>query len=403
MIAVALSGGVDSTAAAILLHESGERLMGISMRLGDNLPDGVHLERAKTLCSKLGIAYHVIDLTRAFDSIRSYFCDAYLASLTPNPCAVCNRDMKFGLLFEEARTLGADTLATGHYVRRNASGDRCFLSRAAWKNSQEYFLGLLPQEVLWNATFPLADVSRPAAEDLVRGMGHDIRPQASSQDICFIRGDYVDFIREFSGHHSSMGRILDTHGRIVGSHRGALHYTIGQRKGLGMGFGHRVYVLDVNQVENTVTIGERSEWPHQGFFLDSVNYMKIASLQAPLETKVKVRYKQDPMNATIRLTGEGLWVDYPDLFAPGQLAVAYDQDGAILLAGFIRSPRPRGRATERTAWSLMRQDDNGHRFLISVHASKAQAQHALSALEGRHHKQMYWIEPAHTLKDPDTQ
>ena len=198
-------------------------------------------------------------------------------------------------------------------------------------------------------------------------------------------------------------RILDTHGRIVGSHRGALHYTIGQRKGLGMGFGHRVYVLDVNQVENTVTIGERSEWPHQGFFLDSVNYMKIASLQAPLETKVKVRYKQDPMNATIRLTGEGLWVDYPDLFAPGQLAVAYDQDGAILLAGFIRSPRPRGRATERTAWSLMRQDDNGHRFLISVHASKAQAQHALSALEGRHHKQMYWIEPAHTLKDPDTQ
>ena len=403
MIAVALSGGVDSTAAAILLHESGERLMGISMRLGDNLPDGVHLERAKTLCSKLGIAYHVIDLTRAFDSIRSYFCDAYLASLTPNPCAVCNRDMKFGLLFEEARTLGADTLATGHYVRRNASGDRCFLSRAAWKNSQEYFLGLLPQEVLWNATFPLADVSRPAAEDLVRGMGHDIRPQASSQDICFIQDDYVSFIQDITGRRAVPGHILDTRGRIVGNHRGSLHYTIGQRKGLGMGFGRRVYVLDVDRAENTVTIGERSEWPYQGFFIDAVNYMKLATLEAPLTVMVKVRYKQDPMSATIRPTMEGLWIDYPDLFAPGQLAVAYDTDGAVLLAGFIRSPRPKGDASERPAWSLMRQDDNGHRFLVSVHASRAQAQQALTALEAGHHKQVYWIEPAHARKDTDTQ
>jgi tRNA-specific 2-thiouridylase len=301
--------------------------------------------------------------------------------------------MKFGLLFEQARALGADTLATGHYVRRQTAEGRFFLSRAVWKNSQEYFLGLLPQEILRHATFPLSEVSRPAAEVLVRSLGFDIPRQASSQDICFIQGDYASFIKDFAGRQPTPGRILDTHGRTVGSHRGALHYTIGQRKGLGMGFGRRVYVLDVDQAENTVTIGERSEWPHHGFFLDDVNFMKLASLQAPLTVVVKVRYKQDPLSATIRPTREGLWVDYPDLFAPGQLAVAYDPDGAILLAGFIRAPRLRGPAAGRSAWNLMRQDDNGHRFPVSVHASKAEAQQALAVLEGRHHKQMYWIEP----------
>ncbi|MEN6473144.1 MAG: tRNA-specific 2-thiouridylase [Syntrophaceae bacterium] len=394
MIAVALSGGVDSAAAAILLHDRGEHLLGISMRLGDGLPDDVHLKRAEELCAKLKIAYHVIDLSQAFDSIRSYFCEAYRASLTPNPCAVCNRDMKFGLLFEQALSLGADTLATGHYVRREMHEDRCFLSRAVWKNSQEYFLGLLPQEVLRHTTFPLGDVTRPAAADLVRRLGFDIPSQPSSQDVCFIQDDYVSFIREFSGYRPTPGRILDMHGRTVGSHRGALHYTIGQRKGLGMGFGRRVYVLDVNGAANTVTIGDRSEWPHQGFFIDSVNYMKIAALETSSRVTVKVRYKQDPVNATIRPTADGLWVDYPDLFAPGQLAVAYDQGGAILLAGFIRALRPQGNADEHPAWSLMRQDDNGHRFLVSIHATKAKAQQALAALEGRHHKQMYWIEPA---------
>lgn len=394
MIAVALSGGVDSAAAAILLHESGEQLMGISMRLGAGVPDGVHLERARQLCKKLGIAYHLIDLSRAFDSVRTYFCDSYLAGLTPNPCAVCNRDMKFGQLFEHARALGADCLATGHYVRREFPGERCFLSRAAWKNSQEYFLGLLSQEVLRRTTFPLGDLTRTAACDLVRGLDIDIPSQSSSQDVCFIQGDYADFIRDYTGHHLTPGRILDTHGRTVGSHRGALRYTIGQRKGLGMGFGRRVYVLDVDQSDNTVTIGERTEWPYKGFFLDGVNCMKIAWPQAAFEAQVKVRYKQDPVHATIRPTDQGLWIDYPDLFAPGQLAVVYDPEGAILLAGFIRTPRRKGHAGEHPAWRLMRQDDNGHCFQVSVHASEIQARKALAALEGLHHKQMYWIEPA---------
>lgn len=393
MIAVALSGGVDSAAAAILLHESGERLMGISMRLSADVPDGVHLERAQLLCNKLGIPYHLIDLSRAFGTVRKYFCDSYLAGLTPNPCAVCNRDMKFGQLFEHARALGADCLATGHYVRREVSGERCFLSRAAWKNSQEYFLGLLSQEVLRRTTFPLGDLTRTAACDLARRLDIDIPLQASSQDVCFIQGDYTDFIRDYTGHRSTPGRILDTHGRTVGTHHGALRYTIGQRKGLGMGFGRRVYVLDVDQSENTVTIGERTEWPYEGFFLDGVNCMKIASPQASFGAEVKVRYKQDPVCATIRPTAQGLWVDYPDLFAPGQLAVAYDPDGAILLAGFIRAPRRKGHAGERPAWRIMRQDDNGHCFPVSVHASEMEARQALAALEGLHHKQRYWIEP----------
>lgn len=394
MIAVALSGGVDSAAAAIILHDQGEELLGITMRLGEGLPDDTHLERAGALCAKLGIAYHIIDLSVAFNAVRRYFCDAYLASLTPNPCAMCNRDMKFGLLLEHAQVLGADTLATGHYVRRGRYGERIFLARSAWKNSQEYFLGLLPQEVLRHTTFPLGNFTKPMAEDLVHRLGIDIPRQASSQDVCFIRDDYATFIKEFAGHHPKPGRILDTHGQSVGTHRGALFYTIGQRKGLGMGFGRRVYVLDVNQAQNTVTIGDRSLWPHKGFFIEQVNYMKLAGLAAPLTALLKVRYKQEPVSATITPTAQGLWVDYPDLFAPGQLAVAYDADGAILLAGIIRAPHPQGKDDTLKGWKIMRQDDNGHRFPVSVHASQAEAKQALATLEQRHHKQMYWIEPA---------
>lgn len=342
MIAVALSGGVDSAAAALVLHARGEHLMGVTMLLGDDLPDGEHIARASDLCARLGMAYHLIDLQEEFNAVRRYFCDAYRGSLTPNPCAVCNRDMKFGLLWDKARALGASALATGHYVRKGSAGGRFFLMPAAWKNSQEYFLGLVPQEALAQAVFPLGEMTKPAAAGLVAAFGLEIPPQSSSQDVCFIRGDYAAFIRSYAGYQPMPGPILDVHGRTVGTHRGAIHYTIGQRKGLGMGFGKRVYVLAVDRQRNTVTIGDPSAWPHRGFLLMNVNYQKISGLDAPRTALAKVRYKQAPRPVTLSDTPQGLWVDYPEPFAPGQLAVMYEPDGAILCAGIISIPARSG-------------------------------------------------------------
>lgn len=335
MIAVALSGGVDSAAAALVLHARGERLMGVTMRLGDDLPDGEHVARAADLCARLGIAYHLIDLRAEFKAVRRYFCDAYLSSLTPNPCAACNRDMKFGLLLEKARELGAERLATGHYARKVGFAGRETLMPAVWRNSQEYFLGLVPQEALKLALFPLGEMTKPEVAALVREAGLQVPAQAASQDVCFIQGDYADLVRVCAGHQPVPGPILDRAGRTIGTHRGAIHYTIGQRKGLGMGFGKRVYVLAVDMQRNSITIGDRTDWPYTGFLITDANYLKIAGLDAPRQARAKVRYRQVPQPVMITPTPAGVRVDYPGLFAPGQLAVLYDHDDAILCAGII--------------------------------------------------------------------
>ena len=258
MIAVALSGGIDSAAAAVLLHAQGERIMGVTMRLGDDLPKKEDITFAARLCTRLDIPYYMIDLRNEFFAIKDYFCAAYLASRTPNPCSICNRDMKFGELLHKAKALGADTLATGHYVKKGFSGDRVFLTRTSWKNSQEYFLGLVPQDALKHACFPLGDMTRLQAEELVRSTGIDSQSRASSQDVCFIRGDYVAFIQKLTGFMPRPGPILDIQGRPIGTHRGAIAYTIGQRKGLSMGFGRRMYVLAVDVNKNTITIGDNT-------------------------------------------------------------------------------------------------------------------------------------------------
>ncbi|OPZ60680.1 MAG: tRNA-specific 2-thiouridylase MnmA [Deltaproteobacteria bacterium ADurb.Bin510] len=332
MIAVALSGGLDSAAAAVLLHEQGLRIAGVTMRLGPNNPDDAHLERARSICRRLNCEHIVLDLADEFTAIQQYFCDEYLKGRTPNPCAICNRDFKSGLLFERLKTLGFEGLATGHYVRKGWAAGRHYLKSGVWRQSQEYFMGLISQEAI-------AFSSRPEVERLVQRSGIEIPTGQSSQDVCFIKGtDYLDFIQNFNGHQPQPGPIKDVSGRTVGTHRGALHYTVGQRKGLGMGFGERVYVLKVEPASNTVTIGSLKDWDSQGFYLHQPNFMKLAELAAPITAQVKTRYGQHPIAATIEPLPDGrLFVHYSEPYACGQLAAIYDQDDAILLAGIIEA------------------------------------------------------------------
>lgn len=341
MIAVALSGGVDSAAAAILLHEAGEDLCGVMLALGPDNPGASQVARARSLCEHLRIPFHMVEAGEVFAGLQRSFCVDYLSGRTPNPCVLCNRDLKFGLLLDEVGKLGADRVATGHYVRKGRHAGRWYLGRALASSSQEYFMGLVSQEALQRCLFPLSDHTRIEAEEIVRRSGVEIPVHESSQDVCFLQNeDYVSFVERGAGQVCVPGDILDADGKVIGRHRGALHYTVGQRKGLGMGFGRRVYVLAIDPQGNTVTVGDREQWGRQGFVIAEPNFMKLADLDAPLHARVKVRYRQPARPALVTpLSDGGLAVDYPDFFAPGQLAVAYDEGDDILFAGSISAVR----------------------------------------------------------------
>ncbi|HDP24422.1 MAG TPA: tRNA-specific 2-thiouridylase [Deltaproteobacteria bacterium] len=340
MIAVALSGGDDSTAAALILHEQGEEIMGITLLLDEGVPDRVHLESAAHLCRHLGVAHHVLDVRKKFSSIPAYFLREYLHGKTPNPCAVCNRDIKFRVFMKQASALGADAMATGHYAQKGTSQGRYYLMQAREANSQEYFLGLLSQEDLMHALFPLGEITRSQARELVKASGiprSNIRP---SQNVCFVpRGGYVPFVCSSTGHTPVPGRILDLEGRILGVHRGVIRYTPGQRKGLGTGFGRKVYVLSKEISDNTITVGNLDQWPYTGFRVTGLNYMKASVLESDASVFVKVRYRQNPVPARILSTDGGcIEVGYTGIVAPGQLAALYDAQNAILAAGIIETP-----------------------------------------------------------------
>ena len=338
MIAVALSGGIDSAAAAVSLYEKGEKIIGMTMLLGDGMPDKDHMGFAAGVCKRLGVKHHIIDLRAEFGQVKNYFCSSYLSSETPNPCAVCNRDIKFGIMLKKALSLGAEGISTGHYTNLRCENGRYFLAATSWKNSQEYFMGLVSQDSLKRVIFPLAGLGRLQAEELAAGLGLEKEKRPSSQDVCFIKHGHVKFIEEQIGYISGLGPITDIKGKRTGTHKGAINYTIGQRKGLVTAFGRRVYVLGINVNTNTVIAGDRSDWPHKGFYMGNVIYQKIPEVTGEFTCEVKVRYKQTPLLSVIRPCGNGLLVEYGDLWSPGQLCVAYDEIGAVLLAGIIEKP-----------------------------------------------------------------
>ena len=342
MIAVALSGGVDSSAAAICLHEKGEAIAGFTLYFGSGIPKPDQIDRAARLCRFLNIPHHVLDVQEEFLAIKDYFCREYLAGRTPNPCAICNRDIKFGLFLKKALSLGADHIATGHYVRKGVSQGRYYLAGARGANSQEYFLGLLSQLSIEKSIFPLGEMTRGEAERLVFDAGMEIPRAESSQDACFIGDEgYVSFIESYTGSKAVPGDILDIKSRVIGRHKGVLFYTVGQRKGLGIGSHRRLYVLSKNAEKNSITVGERHKGPFYGFTMQGINFMKAALICGPMEARVKVRYRQEPEPAVIHPTGvSDTVVDYQGIFAPGQLAVFYDSDMAILCAGIINLRTP---------------------------------------------------------------
>ena len=328
---IGMSGGVDSSVAAWLMLQQGYRCQGATMRLFENTE-----EDALSVCQRLGIPFHVLDNREIFrDTVMADFVRCYEAGLTPNPCILCNRKIKFDLFLQQARKLGCDNIVTGHYARIRQEKGRCYLNKAADSaKDQSYFLYALTQEQLSHARFPLGELTKTEVRQIAEEQGFINARKSDSQDICFVPdGDYFSFLQRSTGKTYESGDFLDLNGKVVGSHKGAVGYTLGQRKGLGLAMGAPVYVCGKDMCRNTVTVGPNESLFTKELVAKDWNWIAFPALPEPIRCKAKARSRMTEQAATVYPMENGLAkvvFDEPQrAITPGQAVVLYDGDTVL--------------------------------------------------------------------------
>ena len=333
---IAMSGGVDSSVAAYLMTQQGFDCSGATLRMWGDSSDSIR--DAGAVAASMNMPFHVWDAEAPFRSsvIDRFICD-YESGLTPNPCMVCNLYMKFGFLLDKALEMGCDLVVTGHYaqIRRDEKTGRYLLCKAADRaKDQTYFLSCLTQHQLAHASFPLGALTKDEVRTIAEQQGFINARKRDSQDICFVPdGDYVRFMKEYTGKDYPAGDFLDLSGKVVGRHCGAVAYTLGQRKGLGLAMGEPVYVCAKDMEKNTVTVG-----PNEALFATTLratdwNFLPFPALTEPLRVMAKARYRHTEQPATVYPEENGfarVVFDTPQrALTPGQAVVLYDGDFVV--------------------------------------------------------------------------
>ncbi len=363
-VVLAMSGGVDSSAAAVLLHEQGYEVIGLFMRSGESesactLPEGgllpivnapAHRQGccssedaadARRVADRLGIPFHSLNLQDAFRRIKDYFADEYLAGRTPNPCVQCNNWLKFGKLWDFAQQVDANYIATGHYARiaqSDATGDWGLFRGDDDNKDQSYVLFGIRRELLPNILLPIGTFQKPDIRELARQSGLRVADKKDSYEICFVPDqDYAGFLKRYRGHDGTAGDFVDTSGHVLGQHEGYEHFTVGQRKGLGIAFGEPRFVIRINPESRQVVLGLRDDLATHHIAVHDLNWLS----DRPSDTftcEVKVRYRQKSEPCTVELHSPSTATVHPagPIFgvAPGQAAVFYDGD-RVLGGGWI--------------------------------------------------------------------
>lgn len=345
-IAVAMSGGVDSSLTAALLLEQGFDIFGVTMTLSDDSREAggsTAITDAKKVADALGIKHYVVNYHDEFQkNVINYFIHEYACGRTPNPCVACNNKIKFGSLLDDCLKLGADAVATGHYARieYDATFDRYLLKKGIdTRKDQSYVLYTLNQSALARFILPLGNYTKAQTREMAEKLELPVAHKPESQEICFIpNDDYKAYIRKKAPHILKPGDIVDTKGNILGRHEGVPLYTVGQRKGLGIAAAHPLYVVGLDVKHNRVIVGENSETLAQGLVAQNLNFITKDDFSAPFTTTAKIRYGSRECECTVSPLADGrlakvIFSEKQRAVTPGQSVVFYDDN--ILVGGGV--------------------------------------------------------------------
>lgn len=350
-VMVGMSGGVDSSVAAALLKDMGMEVCGVTLQIWPDFLEepaeggccSLHaVEDARAVANHLNIPYYVMNFKELFeDSVVKYFTTEYMRGRTPNPCIACNRCVKFDAMLKKARSMGFDYVATGHYARIEEKNGSYYLKKSnAVQKDQTYALYSIAKENLPHILFPLGDYNKEQTRQLAIKYGLSVAAKKDSQEICFIPdNDYASFVKHYEKYEPPIGDFVDTFGNVLGKHKGLIHYTVGQRKGLGITFGKPMYVVALDTKNNRVVLGEDGAQYSGGLIAEDINLLIDGEVPEGMRVHAKIRYSQKEVPATLYSEPNGnvrvIFDEQQRSVTPGQSVVFYNRD-TVLGGGVIK-------------------------------------------------------------------